>query len=137
METWASHLNTPYLWGGNTALEGFDCSGLVIEGLRSVGLLPRHGDWTADLLFRQVFKTLPRVTDYHALRRGMLVFWKNPTGKVRHVEVVWATYGDTILTLGASGGGSQTTSLAAAAAHDARVKVRPLAPDWVALDPLP
>lgn len=138
MDEWSTHRNRPYIWGGNTALEGFDCSGLVIEGLKSVGLLPREGDWTAHALLHDVFQHKPRVHQPISLRRGMLVFWANPSGKIRHVEVIWALYGDTILTLGASGGGSKTTTLADAQAHDARVKVRPLVGNWVAaIDPFP
>ncbi|MFC1535727.1 NlpC/P60 family protein, partial [Candidatus Neomarinimicrobiota bacterium] len=34
----------PYLWGGDDAVAGYDCSGLVIEILKSVGLLQRSGD---------------------------------------------------------------------------------------------
>jgi cell wall-associated NlpC family hydrolase len=136
MLIWEGLLNEPYVWGGNTALEGFDCSGFVIEGLRSVGVLERSGDWTADILLRGIWHDRPRVTEASQLRRGMLVFWPGPTGRMRHVEVVWAIYGDRVLTLGASGGGSTTTSLDVAKAQDARVKIRPLVPGWsAAVDP--
>jgi len=37
----------PTSGAATTRSRGFDCSGLVIEGLRSAGLLPRTGDWTA------------------------------------------------------------------------------------------
>ena len=36
------HLGVPYLWGGNSAKEGFDCSGLVKHAFAEVGVeLPR------------------------------------------------------------------------------------------------
>ena len=43
------YLGTPYIWGGDD-FSGFDCSGFVIEILKSVGILPRDGDWTAAML---------------------------------------------------------------------------------------
>ena len=42
----------PYLWGGDDPMEGFDCSGLCVEILKSVGILPRNGDWNAHGLYR-------------------------------------------------------------------------------------
>lgn len=131
---------TAYRWGGDDPMDGVDCSGLVIEGLRSAGILERDGDWTADQLYNVVFKSRTRYDRSTQLRRGMLVFWKNPLGKVRHVEMVWAVYpesgGMRVLTIGASGGGSSTTSKEAATAQNAYVKVRPLAPNWsAAVDP--
>src|SRR5262245_24009514 len=55
LHVWESHLNSPYAWGGDDSITGFDCSGLVIEGLRSVGLLARDGDWTAADLLANVY----------------------------------------------------------------------------------
>ena len=40
-----NYLGTWYSWGGDDP-EGFDCSGLVVEGLKSVGMIPRGGDAT-------------------------------------------------------------------------------------------
>jgi hypothetical protein len=113
-----THLSRPYLWGGNDPLAGFDCSGFVIEVLRSVGVLPAQGDWTAASLLEH-FKT-KRVTQYEP---GVLVFWGTPP---HHIEMVYAVFGTTVLTIGASGGGSKTTSAAAAIQQDAYIKIRPL-----------
>lgn len=131
---WESFLNEPYLWGGS-GIDGVDCSGLVLEGLKAVGLVPREFDTTADGLLRQTFKDKTPVTSEGQLRPGMLVFWGTP---VRHVEIVWAVFPDRVLTIGASGGGSKTVDRAEAKRTDARVKIRRITPNWVcAIDPFP
>ena len=40
---------TPYVWAGDDTMAGFDCSGMQVEILQSVGILPA-GDWTAATL---------------------------------------------------------------------------------------
>lgn len=135
---WQSFLNTPYRWGGDDPLEGVDCSGLVLEGLKAVGIVPRELDVTADALLNQVFKDRARETTEAHFRRGMLVFWGDPGQPVRHVEIVWATFPDRILTIGASGGGSRTLDRAAAVKQNAYVKIRRLTPGSLcAVDPFP
>ena len=104
-----------YSWGGDDP-SGFDCSGLVIECLKSVGCLPRHGDWTAAGLsktFQQVNGPLP----------GDLVFWQNGNGKIIHVEIVVDS--EHKLSIGASGGGSRTKTRQDAIRHNAFIKIRP------------
>lgn len=135
-----SFLNAPYLWGGD-GLEGVDCSGLVLEGLKAVGLAPRERDFTAEGILRRLFADLPQAHIESELRRGMLVFWAKPDGGIRHVEIVWATWALNggrllVLTLGASGGGSRTVDRAEAKRTDARVKIRRITPGWLAaIDP--
>lgn len=107
-------LGKPYLWGGDDPLAGFDCSGLVVEVLKSVGLLPRDGDWTAESL-RQRFPGTS-IPD-----RGCLVFWGTDTAI--HVELLL----DPELAIGASGGGSKTLTLEDAIRQNAYIKVRPWA----------
>jgi hypothetical protein len=129
-------LGTPYIWGGNDPMRGFDCSGFVIEILKSVGVLPRAGDWTADGLLGRF--QAHRTTSLLDLVPGMLVFWARPDGGMRHVEMVYAIPPECVtpLTIGASGGGSSTLSLGDAVAQDAYIKIRPIAPGWkIAADP--
>lgn len=117
-----------YRWGGDSPLVGFDCSGLMVEMLKATGRLPRDGDWTAADLANRFPVTA-------VLKPGVLVFW-NRGSSIGHVEMVYAVHADTVLTLGASGGGSKTTSDEAAIRDDASVKVRPVVPGWVrAVDP--
>jgi len=58
-----------YKWGGDDP-SGFDCSGLVIEVLKSVGVLPRVGDWTADDLYRRFEEHKVKTPE-----AGCLAFW--------------------------------------------------------------
>lgn len=109
-----SFIGKPYLWGGDDPMAGFDCSGFCIEILKSVGALPRKGDWTASGLY-------DRLTAVEEAWEGCLVFWKNSSGKIIHVEYCL----DDILSIGASGGGSKTTDEAAAIKQNAYIKVRP------------
>jgi len=114
-----SHLGRPYLWGGDDPMAGFDCSGFVIECLKSVGILPREGDWTADNLFQKwidKIRVIPKVGD--------LVFWTNSSKtKMIHIEIVFDTLFE--LSIGASGGGSSTVTVQDAIEQNAYIKIRP------------
>lgn len=141
MFVYESFLNEPYLWGGR-GIDGVDCSGLALEGAKAVGLAPREQDYTADMILNVLFKDQARYSLESELRRGMFVFWANPDGTIRHVEIVWAVWGglaggrSLILTIGASGGGARTTDRAEARKKDARVKIRRITPGWkCAIDP--
>ena len=140
MVTVESFLNVPYRWGGDDPLEGVDCSGLVLEGLKATGMVPRDADYNADALLNTVFAANPRVVQPQALQRGMLVFWSQPGKPIHHVEIVWARYlhagGVRVLTIGASGGGSATVDRAAAVRQNAYVKLRRATTGWIAaVDP--
>jgi NlpC/P60 family protein len=145
LRVWESYLNVPYLWGGDDPLAGVDCSGLALEGLKAVGVVPRElQDANAHALLHDVFKDRLRVDVPEGLRPGMLVFWARPDGSIRHVEIVWAVYpapapeGVRVLTIGASGGGSKTVDRAEAIKANAYVKIRRITPGWlVAVDPFP
>jgi len=144
----AQWVGTFYLWGGNDP-SGFDCSGLVIEVLMGVGILPHGYDGTAhDLYLRfKHLKILPHGYDGTAhdlylrfkhlktetLKPGCLVFWFRD-GRARHVEMALDEYH----TLGASGGGRTTTTVAEAIRQDAFVKMRPITyrgPQYKIVDP--
>jgi hypothetical protein len=114
-------VGTWYSWGGDDP-EGFDCSGLVIEGLRACGKVPRQFDTTADGLWHH----FPRV---QRPRHGCLVFWG--TTKATHVEVVLTVIDGIVYTIGASGGGSATKTKEDAIRANAFVKVRPAKQGWM------
>lgn len=118
---------TWYSWGGDDP-QGFDCSGLCIEVLKSVGLLPRSGDWRAvDLYARFQEHTTQAATP------GCLAFWGSSTAKIIHVELVVAAIGHDVFTIGASGGGSKTLTKEIAMKQNAFVKVRPMKADPIAI----
>jgi len=130
---WQSLLNEPYKWGGDDPIKGFDCSGLVLEGLKGIGIVSRFEDCSAHVMAHQFFKDKQRLDKNH-LRPGCLLFWEK-NEKVYHVEIIWAVIGDKVLTIGASGGGSGTTDQEKASSQNAYVKIRP-AQNWaIAIDP--
>ena len=73
-----SYLGVPYRWGGTSAAEGVDCSGLTLLAYRSTGVeLPR--------ISREQYAA-GRPVD--APRRGDLVFFTSPrSGEISHVGV--------------------------------------------------
>jgi len=113
----------PYIWGGDDAVAGWDCSGFVIEILKSVGLLPRSGDWTAEGLYL-LFKD----KEVTVAKEGCLVFFAK-NNKINHVEYVWKNG----LTIGASGGGSRTLTREDAIKQNAYIKIRPMRKDVFAI----
>lgn len=112
------HLGKPYIWGGDDSIEGFDCSGFIVELMTSLGIIPRGRDYTADGLwglFREYKVEKPR--------GGVLVFWRSEARSIMsHVEMCITDD----LTIGASGGGKFTRTVADAIAHNAFIKVRPI-----------
>jgi len=107
---------TFYTWGGDDP-SSFDCSGLAVELCKSVGLLPRGGDWTADGLMRKFYKFV--VQKPYA---GCLVFNRNAAGVAIHVEICI----NHLQTIGASGGGSHVKTREDAIKYNAFVKKRPI-----------
>lgn len=108
------YLGTPYVWGGDDP-SGFDCSGLVIEILQSVGVYPRGRDDTADML-RQRY--LPVVDP----RPGDLAFWYSGDRAI-HVGIV---IDPPTHYIGAEGGGRTVLGHTDAWKANAYVQVRPL-----------
>ena len=109
-----SHLNTPYIWGGDD-FSGFDCSGLAIEGLQAIGQFPSHADATADGLWHR-FKS----DEINKPTEGCLLFWFNRATKAIHVAVAV----DPEHCITADGGGSKITSIEEAIKQNAYIKVR-------------
>lgn len=106
-------IGTWYSWGG-AAPDGFDCSGYMVEVLKSVGKIERKSDYTA----QQLYDMFPK-SDKPGY--GKLAFWKKD-GKVVHVELLINNW----QTVGASGGGRNTVTREDAIRDGAFIKVRPL-----------
>ena len=73
-------IGTKYTWGGNTAEQGFDCSGFVCEVLRAFGYIGRE-DLTAQGLYKKTKGISFKICE------GDLVFWGKSTDKITHVAM--------------------------------------------------
>jgi cell wall-associated NlpC family hydrolase len=107
-----------YKWGGSNP-DGFDCSGFVCEILTAVGILPRKTDLTAQALFDRY-----KNNAVSEAKEGCLVIYANESTPDAYIHVEYCING--LLSIGASGGGSQTLTIADAIKNNAFIKVRPI-----------
>jgi len=105
----------PYYWGGDDPLQGFDCSGLVVEGLKGIGFLEENDDYAAEGLFN-LYKSKEVMAPY----AGCLIFWFNTDNKAVHIAIAI----DKDFMIHAGGGGRKTTSYAEAIRTNAFIKMR-------------
>ena len=101
-----------YKWAGDDP-SGFDCSGFIVEVLKSIGKVQRNADHTA----KQLFDMFPKVQNPS---RGCLVFWHDGNKNICHVELMITDK----LSIGASGGGSKTLTEQDAIRDNAFIKIR-------------
>lgn len=106
----------PYLWGGDDPMAGFDCSGMILEVLQSVGKIKHKIDMNAHSMYL-TFKDKEVKRGY----AGCLVFWFKKE-KAVHVEMMINDY----FVVGSSGGSSKTLSRRQAIEQNAFIKMRPL-----------
>ena len=112
---WDTYLGSWYIWGGSDP-RGFDCSGLAVEYLKSLGFLRESEDYTAAQLYKKFSHAASILPS-----RGCLIFYHNRSNKIIHVEILV----NKSLSIGANGGGSKVKTVEDAMRHDAFIKLRP------------
>lgn len=110
-----SFWGVPYLYGGNSRLNGIDCSGLVCEVLRSVGLVGAFEDLSAQGLYDKFAKY-----EVQSITTGGLCFYGSARKSMSHVAFITSPY--TVIEAG--GGDSSTTSEEASKKRGACVRNR-------------
>ena len=111
-----SLLWTPYRWGGDDP-SGFDCSGMCVEILKGVGMLPDRGDWNSGGLYKRF-----QMDAVNTIKAGCLVFYGKDFRTIVHVMIAISP----ILAIGANSGGSRTQTTEDAWDQNAFIKIRPI-----------
>ena len=111
-------LGTSYRWGGATPMGGFDCSGLVQEGLRSIGMISARVDHNSQMLHDALIKTCKQ----QGIEYGAILFFGKSKTQITHCAIAFHQG----LMIEAGGGGSKTSTLADAIKDEAFVRVRPI-----------
>jgi len=112
-----SFLGLPYIWGGSSPLNGFDCSGLVQEILMAAGVDPK-GDQTAQGLF-DYFSNNGNFSRYGL---GSLAFYGKSAKAITHIGFCL----DSLLMIEAGGGDSTCIDVKSSQAKGASIRMRPI-----------
>jgi len=117
----------PYIHGGQGPV-GLDCSGLITEISRAVGLIGRKFDLSAQGFYNRFQKY-----EVDIPIPGSFVFFGRTRDKITHMGmVVEITQCGEALVLEAAGGDRDTKTPLQAQKHDAMVTIRPLRGDMLA-----
>lgn len=130
-----SFLHKPYKWGGDNSISGFDCSGLVQQILKSVGIAPK-----VKLSSKQLFSFYKTTGEQGKLGAGALCFYGKSLEYIEHVAFMV----DEHRVIEAGSGDMTTTTIEEAERRGAVVRMRPYEkrgdflaaimpnyPDWV------
>ena len=115
-------IGRPYVWGGDGSGRcggGFDCSGLVLEGLWATGVLPQK-DMTAQGIHDAILDKSGHVVPRPYISADDLLFFGKDVNHITHVAVAL----DLDLMIEAGGGGSKCTT---PSASTGMVRIRPIA----------
>lgn len=114
------HVGLPYAWGGDDPMAGFDCSGFVIELLKSVGVLPNRYDSSAHDLFLHLES---KAVGTSAPRFGAIAFFGSGiTKRLTHVGFCIDRY----RMLEAGAGGKHIKTVQDAIKYNACIRIRPV-----------
>lgn len=120
-------IGRPYIWGGNGTGKthmGFDCSGLVLEGLWALGMYS-GGDTTAQGLHDSLVKDYGwKEGSPEQAGDGDILFFGKSASKITHVAV--ALGGGLMLEAGGGGSACKTE-----ATSTGSVRIRPIRKDVV------
>jgi len=114
-----SFTGVPYLWGGNSVMDGVDCSGYVQECLAAIGEDP-PGDQTAQSLY-DYFESKQRYSKRRSLE-GRILFFGKDIDHITHVAIALNDH----LMIESGGGDSTTETREDAIKRRAMVRVRPI-----------
>lgn len=106
-------IGLPYHWGGDDPIESYDCSGLTVEGLKSVGFLKNNDDMTAQGLYN----ISPKTTE---AAEGVLAFHGKDKEHITHVGICI----NKSQMLEAGGGNEDTTTPEIASKQNAFIRIR-------------
>lgn len=134
IEIWRTEIGKPYRWGGDDPVGGFDCSGLVEEGLEGTGRIPMGPPKRSAAMLAELFRA-NAMSNVQSFSPGCLLFYNRKkadgTIYIGHVAIVWAILGGQVFTLEAASGGSSTLTEQDAIDQNAYVRVKPAATNWV------
>jgi len=110
-------IGTPYTWAGDD-FRSLDCSGLIMEIFKALGIFHENEDYSAEALFQKYGRFRIQGLPY----AGCLVFWLNAKGQAVHVAIMIDNY----FLIHAAGGGPGTRTVEDAIRDNAYVKMRML-----------
>lgn len=123
LELALTYVGVPYFWGGSSPMRGFDCSGLVVELLKSVGCIGGSSDYTSQGLHGLAIKRGVAKLDTTKIHKADILFFGSSPNKVTHVAIALTP----LLMVEAGGGNSSTTNINRAIEQSAFVRIRPIA----------
>jgi len=113
-----SFVGTPYIWGGDDSIKGYDCSGVVQEILASAGQDP-PGDQTSQGLY-DYYETNGRYGMHGPEFAGALVFYGKNSKNITHVAFAIDQY----RMIEAGGGGKHVKTVEDAIKYNAFIRMR-------------